>query len=135
MRSLTNSGQWAKLSLMNGGVGQTLKKLIFWEFSRGSRPYDLACALILAFIFLTPREFFRDQPRPKSVALLPSEPGSSHFWIEPERLHATDEAGRAREAEVLVHEQAGSRDRTLVRLETIYDSGKEVQGFLAITRP
>ena len=120
---------------MNGGIGQTLRKLIFWEFSRGSKPYDLVCALILAFIFLTPREFFRDQPRPETVALLPSEPGSSHFWIEPGRLKAGDEAGRRREAQALVRQQAGSADRTLVRLETIYDSGKEVQGFLAITRP
>jgi hypothetical protein len=112
-----------------------LKKLIFWDFPRGSRPYDLVVTLILAFIFLTPREFFRDQPRPKTVALLPSEPGSSQFWIEPERLKATDEPSRTREAQDLVRSQAGSHDRTVVRLETIYDEDKEVQGFLAITQP
>jgi hypothetical protein len=117
-----------------------LKKLIFWDFARGSRPYDLVVILILAFIFATPREFFRDQPRPKSVALLPSEPGSSHFWIQPERLTATDEAGRKREAEELVRSQPGNSERTVVRVEPIFEPGgesgkEEVQGFLAITRP
>ena len=112
-----------------------MKKLIFWDFPRGSRPYDLVVTLILAFIFLTPREFFRDQPRPKTVALLPSAPGSSQFWIDPERLKATDDFGRTREAQDLVRGQAGSRDRTVVRLETIYDEDKEIQGFLAITQP
>jgi hypothetical protein len=120
---------------MMSRVGSTLKSLVFWDFARGSRPYDLVVVLILAFIFLTPREFFRDQPRPKSVALLPSTDGASHYWIEPERLNATDEAGRRREAETLVRQQAGGRDRALVRLETIYDGEKEVRGFLAITQP
>ena len=112
-----------------------LKRLIFWDFARGSRPYDLVCALILAFIFFTPREFFRDQPKAKSVALLPSEAGSSHYWIEPGRLTASDEAGRLREAEALVRQQTSGRQSVVVRVETIYDSDKDVRGYLAITRP
>ena len=33
-------------------------KVIFWRYRRGSWQYDILCALILAFIFLTPREVF-----------------------------------------------------------------------------
>jgi hypothetical protein len=40
-----------------------MKRLIFWDFPRGSVFYDLVVALILAFIFLTPAEWFRDQPK------------------------------------------------------------------------
>ncbi len=35
---------------------------IFWAYERGSWQYDVMVALILAFIFLTPRSFFHDRP-------------------------------------------------------------------------
>tara|TARA_B100000949_G_C13895958_1_gene290679 strand:- start:250 stop:513 length:264 start_codon:yes stop_codon:yes gene_type:complete len=37
-----------------GVVGQ----VIFWGYRRGSWQYDVLCALILAFIFLTPADVF-----------------------------------------------------------------------------
>jgi hypothetical protein len=37
-------------------------RLIFWTYERGSWQYDLLCALILAFIFLTPKEYFHRPP-------------------------------------------------------------------------
>lgn len=40
-----------------------LKNVFFWSYGRGTIPYDLLCALILAFIFLTPSSFFQDWPR------------------------------------------------------------------------
>lgn len=40
-----------------GVVGQVM----FWDYRRGSWQYDVLCALILAFIFLTPAEVF-DRP-------------------------------------------------------------------------
>ena len=39
-----------------------MKKYLMWSFERGSRPYDAICAIILAFIFLTPAGFFHDRP-------------------------------------------------------------------------
>jgi hypothetical protein len=39
-----------------------MKKYLLWSFERGSRPYDAICAIILAFIFLTPQSFFHDRP-------------------------------------------------------------------------
>lgn len=39
-----------------------MKKYLLWSFERGSRPYDVACFVILAFIFLTPSSAFHDQP-------------------------------------------------------------------------
>ncbi|MCB9384573.1 MAG: hypothetical protein H6509_08155 [Bryobacterales bacterium] len=40
-----------------------LRPTVLWSHRRGSWQYDVICALILAFIFLTPRTFFGDQPR------------------------------------------------------------------------
>lgn len=41
-----------------------LASYLWWSYPRGSLQYDIMVAIILAFIFLTPRHFFRDQPRP-----------------------------------------------------------------------
>ena len=41
------------------GLGRTL----FWSYERGSWPYDLMVLAILLFVFLTPRQWFHDQPQ------------------------------------------------------------------------
>ena len=41
-----------------GYVFQTIKKLFFWGYARNTWQYDVLCALILAFIFLTPQSWF-----------------------------------------------------------------------------
>ena len=45
-----------------------LRPTVLWSHRRGSWQYDIICVLILAFIFLTPRAFFGDQPRPPIAA-------------------------------------------------------------------
>ena len=58
-----------------------LKRFILWDFPRASWQYDVMVGIILGFIFLTPRDWFRDQariPNASSIAMLPSrerEPG------------------------------------------------------------
>jgi hypothetical protein len=39
-----------------------MKKFLLWSFERGSRPYDVICLIILAFIFLMPPSVFKDRP-------------------------------------------------------------------------
>jgi hypothetical protein len=39
-----------------------MKKYLLWSFERGSRPYDVICVVILAFIFITPPAAFNDRP-------------------------------------------------------------------------
>jgi hypothetical protein len=39
-----------------------MKKYLLWSFERGSRPYDVICVVILAFIFITPPAVFNDRP-------------------------------------------------------------------------
>ncbi|MCC6342426.1 MAG: hypothetical protein IT166_09515 [Bryobacterales bacterium] len=107
-----------------------LRKWIFWEFKRGSRPYDLVVALILAFIFITPREWFRDQPRASSVVMLPSEKGVARLWIEPNLLAGLNEDQRLEQARELLRSRTGKPGK-LTRLEAIYDSEQDIRGFLA----
>lgn len=39
-----------------------MKRHLLWTFERGSLQWDILCCLILAFIFLIPRNFFHDVP-------------------------------------------------------------------------
>lgn len=40
-----------------------IKKIILWRYERGTWQYDLLCLFIIAFIFLTPNEWFRKSDR------------------------------------------------------------------------
>jgi hypothetical protein len=40
-----------------------LARIFFWSYERGAWQYDIAVVLILIFVLLTPRGFFRDQPQ------------------------------------------------------------------------
>jgi hypothetical protein len=42
---------------------QGLVRTVFWSYERGSWPYDLMVVAIVAFVLLTPRSWFHDQPR------------------------------------------------------------------------
>lgn len=117
------------------GIGGILRRVFLWEFSRGSRGYDIVVILILGFIFLTPREVFRDQPRPRNVALLPAQHGAGKFFIEPALLDPFAPQDRMREAERLVHSTTEGRNRTLISLDPIYDDEHELKGYLASTAP
>ncbi len=39
-----------------------LRETILWSYERGTWQYDALCVLILTFVFLTPRQFYRDWP-------------------------------------------------------------------------
>src|ERR1700730_17388381 len=45
------------------GVKQILSRTFLWLCERGAWQYDVAVLLILFFVLLTPRGWFRDQPQ------------------------------------------------------------------------
>ena len=52
---------------------RTIKKLFFWGYARNTWQYDVLCAVILAFIFLTPQSWFDTGSAMKNWPL--GEPG------------------------------------------------------------
>lgn len=44
-------------------LGQILSRTFFWSYERMTWQYDVAVALILIFVLLTPRNWFHDQPQ------------------------------------------------------------------------
>jgi len=111
------------------------KRLIFWDFARASWQYDVVVALILVFIFATPRDWFHDQPKAASVVLMSSLHGSNRVFIATGLLESVSEQARARRAEALIRQRTGKAWH-VVRVEPIRDeTEQEVKGFIAYTAP
>lgn len=111
-----------------------LKRVIFWDFPRASWQYDVIVVVILAFIFLTPREIFRDQPKAQSIVLLPNDTaGVEVFYLEPKLLLETIEAERFQKAARMLERRDGKKLQ-LYRLTPIFDSEKDIKGFMAYTK-
>jgi hypothetical protein len=114
-----------------------LKRVLFWDFQRASWQYDIIVGLILAFIFLTPREWFNDQPRIPSasaITLLPSEKGTELFFVDPQLLADLPEGQRAGKLTEELQRRTRNRRLHVVRVEPIVNSEGELQGYHALAR-
>ena len=56
-------------------LDQILSRTFFWSYERGTWQYDVAVILILIFVLLTPRNWFRDKPQSGA----PVTPGQVQF--------------------------------------------------------
>jgi hypothetical protein len=118
-------------------VAGGLKRFILWDYRRASWQYDVMVGVILAFIFLTPRSWFRDQPRtPQAslVALLGAGHGNSVFWIEPELMAGVPEDQRLAKLPGILKSRTG-KTYAISRLEPVVDSEGEVKGYMAFAKP
>ncbi len=109
-----------------------LKRFILWDFARVTWQYDVMVGIILAFIFLTPREWFRDQPRiaqASNIAMLPAERGANVFYVEPELLAGIPEERRLDHMGTLLQSRTGKRQR-VTQVDPIYDSEREIKGYM-----
>jgi hypothetical protein len=113
------------------GFVNGVKRWIFWDFKRGSLQYDIIVALILAFIFLTPRSFLRDQPRPNEVVMMSGHGGAVVFWIDPDSLEGVPAERHNSLVTELVRKAATGRHYKVDRIETVSNSEDVVRGFMA----
>ncbi len=114
-----------------------LRRFVLWDYTRATWQYDVMVAIILAFIFLTPRGWFRDQPRiprASSVARLPANHGADVFWIEPQLLEGVPEAQKPGRSKEILGVYTG-KALNVVRLEAIYNSEEELTGYMVFARP
>jgi len=111
-----------------------VKRFLFWDYPRAGWQYDVMVGLILAFIFLTPREWFRDQPKASNIVMLPAEHGTNVFWMDAEQFSGVPDSERDTRASVLIKARTGKK-YDVIRLEPIVDSEKEIKGYMAFTTP
>jgi hypothetical protein len=63
----------------DGGIA---RRIFTWSYERGTLPYDIICALILAFIFITPRSCFINRPEGIQSVSAPSIHGIPHTAVK-----------------------------------------------------
>ena len=107
-----------------------LRRFIFWDFARATWQYDVMVGLILAFVFLTPRAVFKDQPRAASVVMLPG----GDFLIEPQLLVGVPETELLKKATVLVNARYKT-NKPVTHVEPVYDDEKQIIRYSASIRP
>ena len=115
-----------------------VKRFILWDFPRASWQYDVMVGIILAFIFLTPRDWFRDQPRipnTSSIAMRTSENGSLIFFVDREILDGIPENQQVERLTQELQKRTTNRRLAVTRVEPIRNSEGELQGYLASARP
>lgn len=114
----------------------TIKPAIFWNYRRGSWQYDIIVAGILAFIFLTPAEWFHDGPRVPSVERLDAAgaDGEQVFLVTPEALRGVPEASQSTKLEELLEQRTGSAYRVIRSKPSTNEEG-EVHTYLVYARP
>ena len=109
---------------------RTLRRLIFWDYQRTSWQWDIIVTLILAFIFLTPRDLFRDQPRAASIQML-----QQGYLIEPKLLSNVAKTDLPQKAGELVN-QRFKNHTTITHVEPVFDEAEhEITGYMAYTKP
>ena len=115
-----------------------LKRFIFWDYPRASWQYDVMVGIILVFVMLTPRGWFRDQPRTpvvSSIAVLPGEHGSSVYWVEPELLAGLPKEQQPQRLTQLLKRFTHRNQLTVTRVEPIADSDGETKGYMVFAKP
>lgn len=118
----------------NPGVGAKVRhgvgRAFFWSYERGSWQYDVIVALILVFIFLTPRAWFRRDPILGMVDLRHvqglveiAHEKTRHTYVMDARLLQSRSSQAVEEAaKDLLHERLGKEYR-VVSVEPVRDPG------------
>ena len=113
-----------------------MKRAILWEYPRESWQYNVFVAIILLFIFLTPRSWFRDQPRAphaSQIVQLGGGRGESEYWIAPELLAGVPEDQRLLKLAAILKQRG--KTQAITRIEPIFDAEQEVKGYMAFSKP
>lgn len=114
-----------------------LRPTVFWSHRRGSWQYDIICALILAFIFLTPRAFFGDQPRTpvaREIQPLEDAPSTLLFVVDAETIDGMPAAERDARLERMLSKRSGQR-LSIVDVQPAPSQADAPRSYLVYARP
>jgi hypothetical protein len=122
---------------MFGRLWRAVRPAILWSYRRGSWQYDVIVAGILAFIFLTPRSLYNDQPRPPSVQqieALQDDNGTLVFWVDTDALADTPADEVNGKLQSLLRQRTG-RSLQVIETRPTADAEGAVRAYLVYARP
>ena len=107
-----------------GRLFHIVKSIFFWSYARNTWQYDVLCALILGFIFLTPKSWFG------TGELRPVEAHQKGFarTLLVSRESLSNQADKA-EIERLVRTLTGRPDASIERVQEIRDQTGRVTAY------
>ncbi len=114
---------------------KTIRSVIFWEYERGSVPYDLMVTAILAFIFLAPlRVDFKDKPVERTphqtvVVVQPDGQGGLVYQVEAAAVAGSGASEEAVETALLRVIEPIAGEVTIVRREPVYDHAGQISAY------
>ena len=101
-------------------LGTAIHRGLFWTYDRGTWQYDIMVALILVFIFFTPRAWFQDQPVPPlptaDIVLLLNDPAQKVYQIRASLMELGADGSVDRSAERVLETHTG-KSVEVVRVE------------------
>jgi hypothetical protein len=109
-------------------LGRELWGFVFWTHERGGLRYDIMVGLILAFIFLTPRGFFKDRPAPpagQQIVVLDDGGYQLDARLLARETHNLEDGARR-----LINAYTGKQVKIL-RIEPVQDSSGRVEAYQA----
>jgi hypothetical protein len=126
-----------------GGVWEKIKlafsRTVFWSYERGTWQYDLIVLAILAFIFLTPRAWFRDRPtlqltdlRHSQGVVEVSQSKDGHSYLVDARLVESFAPQKPEEAIREILRARILKPFTIKSLDTIRDRNNVVLGYTVV---
>jgi hypothetical protein len=123
---------WEKIKL---GVLRT----VFWAYERGTWQYDLIVLAILAFIFLSPRNWFNDRPTLEFIALrhqqgfveMGHDKQGWRFLVDA-RLVESYTAAKPEEAIQIILSRQLHQPFTVISIVPITDKNKVVLGYTVL---
>ena len=109
-----------------------VKSYIWWGYSRGSVHYDVMVTLILLFIFLTPRDVFRDKPverRPHQSEVVVQPDGKDGFIYEVDAAAVTGKSDDEVRNNLLSVIEPISGEVEIVGYEAVKDSRGRITSY------
>ena len=128
-------GVWAKVKLV-------VTRAIFWSYERGSWQYDIICAVILAFIFLTPRAWFRDRPtleltdlrHRQGVIQIASTRAGQEYLIDARLVESLEPLNPEDAVQTILHVRL-NHPVTVKSLEPVLDKNGVMLGYTVVVSP
>jgi hypothetical protein len=101
-----------------------LRKLFFWNYARNTWQWDALCVVILIFIFLTPKSWFKNGER--SATFLHQNRAETILLANAEVIESTEDKLKL---EQYLRKVRGRQDLQVLSVRKLTDSEGKIQGY------